>query len=48
MYDYDAPAQRAANAAADHFDARPLAFWDHHGSRAVVWNFCNLCSTQLW
>ncbi len=23
------------NAAADHFDARPLAFWDRHGRRAV-------------
>ena len=35
---FDAPAQRAAktyNAAADFFDAPPLAFWDRHGSRAV-------------
>lgn len=32
------PAQRAArtyNAAADHFDDAPLAFWDRHGRRAV-------------
>jgi len=34
----ESPAQKAAktyNAAADHFDDAPLAFWDRHGRRAV-------------
>ena len=29
------------NAAADHFDASPLAFWEHHGGRAV--ELASLC-----
>ncbi len=28
-------AEKAYNAAADHFDAKPLAFWDRYGRRTV-------------